>query len=198
VRPRATNVIENILSAFRATGISPFNPNHVLHDLRPTTPPLRINFTCKDGQSITIELNDHNPQTSAQITAIIEKYITNTPGREIMTICESLLASNAILFKANAELVANARKSKKSSRKLNTEARYLTKELALQLQNEATAKENAKRDAAMAREAKKADQAMRKAQGLVERRERRQQQVIAPELRTEWDRLVKIHKAFFS
>jgi hypothetical protein len=61
-----------------------------------------------------------------------------------MTICESLLASNAILFKTNAELVANTRKSKKSSRKLNTEARYLTKELAQQLRNEATAKENVK------------------------------------------------------
>jgi ABC-type Fe2+-enterobactin transport system substrate-binding protein len=112
--------------------------------LRPTAPPLRINFTCKGGQSLTIELNDHSPQTRAQVTAIFEKYITNTPGREIMTICESLLASNAILFKTNAELVANTRKSKKSSRKLNTEARYLTKELAQQLRNEATAKENVK------------------------------------------------------
>lgn len=50
----------------------------------------------------------------------------------------------------------------------------------------------------MAREAKKADQAMRKAQGLAERRERQQQQVIARELRTEWDRLVKINKELFS
>jgi hypothetical protein len=46
-----------------------------------------------------------------------------------MTIYESFLASNAILFKANAELVINTRKLKKSSRKLNTEVRYLTKKL---------------------------------------------------------------------
>jgi hypothetical protein len=92
-----------------------------------------------------------------------------------MTIYVSLLTSNAILFKANAELVVNTRKSKKSSRKLNTEVRYLIKKLAQQLRNEVTAKENAKKDVAMAREAKKADQAMRKAQGLAERRERQQQ-----------------------
>jgi hypothetical protein len=73
-----------------------------------------------------------------------------------MTIYESLLASNAILFKANAELVINTRKSK-SSRKLNTEIRYFTKKLAQQLRDEVTAKENIKRDTAMAREAKKAD-----------------------------------------
>jgi hypothetical protein len=53
----------------------------------------------------------------------------NTPAKEILTIYESLLASNAVLFKTNSELVANARKSKKASKKLNTEARYLTKEL---------------------------------------------------------------------
>jgi hypothetical protein len=80
----------------------------------------------------------------------------------------------------------NARKSKKAGKKLNTEARYLTKELAQQLHDEATTKENAKREIAIAREAKKTDQAIRKAQDLAERTERRQQQVIARDLRTEW------------
>jgi hypothetical protein len=60
---------------------------------------------------------------------IIQKYLTNTPGREVLAIYESLLANNAVLFKANSELVTNARKSKKF-KKLNTEVRYLTKETA--------------------------------------------------------------------
>jgi hypothetical protein len=60
---------------------------------------------------------------------IIQKYLTNTPGREVLAICESLLVNNAVLFKVNSELVTNARKSKKS-KKLNTEARYLIKEIA--------------------------------------------------------------------
>jgi hypothetical protein len=46
-----------------------------------------------------------------------------------MTIYESLLTNNAILFKANAELVINTRKLKKLSRKLNTEIRYFIKKL---------------------------------------------------------------------
>jgi hypothetical protein len=55
-------------------------------------------------------------------------YLTNTPRREGLAICESLLTNNAVIFKANSELVTNARKSKKSNKKLNIEARYLTKE----------------------------------------------------------------------
>jgi hypothetical protein len=58
---RAAITKENILSVFRATDISLFNFNHVLRDLRLITPFLRINFTCKGGQSLIIELNDHNP-----------------------------------------------------------------------------------------------------------------------------------------
>jgi hypothetical protein len=46
-----------------------------------------------------------------------------------MTIYESFFTSNAILFKANAKLVINTRKLKKSSKKLNTEARYFIKKL---------------------------------------------------------------------
>jgi hypothetical protein len=39
---------------------------------------------------------------------------------------------------------------------------------------------------------------MQKTQGLAERRERQQQQIIARELRAKWDKLVKINKALFS
>jgi hypothetical protein len=58
---RAAIIKKNILSAFRAIGISLFNLNHVLRDLRLITPFLRIDFTYKGGQSFIIELNDHNP-----------------------------------------------------------------------------------------------------------------------------------------
>jgi hypothetical protein len=120
----------NILSAFRATGISPFDSNLVLNTLRPTTPLSQITLSSKSGGSIIVELHgNQNPQTITQIIGVIQKCLTNTPGREILAICESLLANNAVLFKANSELVTNARKSKKSNKKLNTEARYLTKEI---------------------------------------------------------------------
>jgi hypothetical protein len=54
-------------------------------------------------------------------------------------------------------MVGNARK-KKSNEKLTLEARYLTKEIAQQLRAEATAKEDAKRDALTARAIKNGEQ----------------------------------------
>jgi hypothetical protein len=186
----------NISSAFRATGISPFNPDLILNNLRPTTPPLQITLSLENNESIAIAIYDHNPETVAQISKVIEKYLTNTPARQILTICESLLASNAILFKANSELVANARKLKKPKKNLTTGARYLTKEVAQELRAEATAKETAKRDIAAARASKKSEQAAKKAQDEQARTERQAEQAIAKELRNEWDRLARIYKNY--
>jgi hypothetical protein len=119
--------ITNIPSSFETTGIFPFNPDLVLNSLRPTTSPTQITLSLKGDEPIVIELYDHNPQTIAQATKVIKKFLTNTPEHQVLTICGSLLASNAILFKTNSELVANARK-KKSNKKPNTRARYLTNE----------------------------------------------------------------------
>ena len=165
------------------------------NSLRPTTPPSQITLSSKSGGSITIELHgNQNPETITQIIGIIQKYLTNAPGRDILAVCESLLANNAVLFKANLELVSNA----KSNEKLNIEARYLRKETSQQLQAEASTKEDAKEDAAIARETKKADRAMKKAQDLAERTERRRQAILTKELRSEWERLDRINCKYFS
>jgi hypothetical protein len=61
---------------------------------------------------------------------VIEKYIYNTTIKELRALYKSVLASNILLSRANSELMANARGSKRPGKKLNTQARYLTKEVA--------------------------------------------------------------------
>jgi hypothetical protein len=100
------------------------------------------------------------------------------------------------LFKANSELVTNARKLKKPKKNLTTGARYLTKEVAQELRAEVTAKETAKRDIAAARASKKSEQAAKKARDEQARTERQAEQAIAKELRNEWDRLARIYKNY--
>jgi hypothetical protein len=102
---RAVMIEANISSAFRATGISPFNPDLVLDSLRPSTPPSQITISVKGDEPIIIELYDHNPQTVAQLAKVIEKYLTATPARQVLALCESLLASNAVLFVARSRQV---------------------------------------------------------------------------------------------
>jgi hypothetical protein len=188
----------NILAGFQAIGISPFNPDFVLNSLRPATPPSQLTLSLSSGESLTLNLHTGNPQTLTEITKLIEKYVHNTPAKELRALCESVLASNALLSKANSELVANARGSKKPGKKLNTRARYLTKEVAQQLRVKDAAKEDAKREAVAAKANKRAEQAANKAQSDQARKDRYVERKQAKDLRSEWDRLAKIYKNYNS
>jgi hypothetical protein len=110
-------------------------------------------------------------------------------------IVQSLFATNAILSKANSEFINNARKPK-SKKRLVTTARWLTRADAEDLRRKQQEKENVKRDVKVAAANKKAELAIRKAQQVLDKTERLEQQAIAKELRCEFERLGKIHKNY--
>jgi hypothetical protein len=57
--------------------------------------------------------------------------VEDVPGRRILLDkIEALDAENAILLKTNAELVANARTTKRATKQLSTEGRCLSKTTA--------------------------------------------------------------------
>jgi hypothetical protein len=112
--------------------------------------------------------------------------------RQLQSIIESLYTSNAILSKANSELIANARKPR-FKKKLVTTARWLTKADAEELREKQLAKDNAERDRKIATANKKADTAIRKAQQALDKAERLEQQQVAKEFKGEFERLAKIY-----
>jgi hypothetical protein len=186
----------NIISAFAATGIVPYNPLLPLGNLRPTTPPTQIAISTQGRDPIIIELQNHNQKTVTQVTELIRKSLTNTPARELETVVQSLFTSNAILCKANSEFINNARKPK-GKKRLVTTARWLTKADAEELRNKQLAKDNAERDKKIAATNKKADTAIRKAQEALDKAERFEQQQVNKEFRAEFQRLGKIHKNYY-
>ena len=45
----------------------------------------------------------YGSQTITQVTSLIGQHLTNTPGREIFDVIESLQGSNTIVYKVNDE-----------------------------------------------------------------------------------------------
>lgn len=109
---------------------------------------------------------------------------------------ESLFATNAILYKANAEFITHARKPK-SKKKLVTTARWLTKADAQELRDKPAAKDNAERDRKIAAANKKADTAIRKAQQVLDKAQIQERQQVHKDLKREFEMLAKIHKNYF-
>jgi hypothetical protein len=104
--------------------------------------------------------------------------------------------TNAILSKANAELVANAHKGK-SKKRLPKTARWLTTKDAQEMRAKQKAKEDveiAKRTAAANR---KAQVDARRTQAALDRSERLLEQQTTKEFKAEYLRLAKIHKTYF-
>jgi hypothetical protein len=128
------------------------------------------------------------------VTELIQKTLNNTPARELQTIVESLFTTNAILSKANAEFIVNARKPR-SKKRLVTTARWLTKVDADELRKKQETKDNAERDRKIAAANKKADTAMRKAQKALDQDQRREVAQATREFKAEFERLAKIHRS---
>jgi hypothetical protein len=127
----------NINSGFRATGLVPYNPQ-VIYDkiakqsARPVTPPSQL--------ATNADLQDVN--TIRKIQYLVESIHDTSVRQYLLDRIERIYAENAILSKANADLVANARsKRPRKKKQLHTEARYLSKETAETLKAEITQKE---------------------------------------------------------
>ena len=128
---------------------------------------------------------------------LVRNTLTGTPARQLQSIIESLYTTNAILSKANSELIAHARKPK-CKKKLITPARWLTKADAQELREKQLANDNAERDGKIVTANKKADTAIRKAQQALDKAERHEQQQVTKVFKGEFERLAKIHKKYYT
>jgi len=95
--------LTNIASAWRATGLLPFNPSVVLEKIRPTTPSC-ISFTDKNGHRFNIPVS---PSVEERLTEIFRQLLQGaSPLRSqvvhnIRQFTLSTVADNTILKRTN-------------------------------------------------------------------------------------------------
>ena len=112
----------NILSAWRGTGLVPYNPQHVIDKLpRPVTPP-----SCRD-------VNNDTPKTTKRIQEASDVLLTRmTPSLRahvdvLKTTALNAVADRTILQHTNQELIAKQdQRRQKTSRKGHGKAKVLT------------------------------------------------------------------------
>ncbi len=195
----------NIRSAWKATGLVPYNPQTVISKLpnRPNTPP--------ESTQIQLVLNDFplnllvgaNEDYITKATQTIKDTMSGSPAQHYIKTIEYLNANNAILNTTNAQLVAatRSRKQNRKAKKTLSKARVLGKEDAEQLQAEAMAKEAADIAHRVAIGQKKKEQALKKAQEKADKAERASQRARAKDTRetnAEMARMTKIKQCLFT
>jgi len=195
----------NIHSAWRATGLMPYNPQSVISKLpiRATTPSeaTQIQLVLNGSPLNLLVGADEDYITKA--TQAIKDTMSGSPAQHCMRTIEYLNANNAILHTTNARLVAAAR-SRKESRKAKKalgKARALGKEDADKLQADTEAKEAAEKAQKIAIGQKKKEQALKKAQEEAARAERAIQRALTKKKRqmdAEIARLTKIKDSLFT
>ena len=112
----------NILSAWRGTGLVPYNPQHIIDKLpRPVTPP-----SCRD-------VNNDTPKTTKRIQEASDVLLTRmTPSLRahvdvLKTTALNAVADRTILQHTNQELIAKQdQRRQKTSRKGHGKAKVLT------------------------------------------------------------------------
>jgi hypothetical protein len=198
-RCRALNS-NNIMSAWRKTGLIPLNSQEVLLKLpnRPITPPNDVvnenplNLLVGVGQSYV-----------EKATEAIKQTMPESPAKRVISTIEYLNANNAILSKINTDLVATTRthkESKKGKRVIN-KARFLSKADADKLREEQEAKHMADIAHKRAMGEKKHQQALKKAQIEAEKLERAEQRAVAKdtrEINREMARMARIYSHLFT
>jgi pyruvate/2-oxoglutarate dehydrogenase complex dihydrolipoamide acyltransferase (E2) component len=194
----------NILSAWRTTGLLPFNPQIVLDKLpnRLTTPPESAQIQLiLNGSPLNLVVGaDHDYISKA--TQAIKNTMLGSPAEQAIKTIEYLNASNAILSKSNAQLVAltRARQQAKKGKKAISKARLLSKHDADQLRADIEAKKAADVAHKAATKHKKEEQALKKTQEEAEKAERATQRAVAKNMRdthTEFVRMAKSHQSLF-
>jgi DDE superfamily endonuclease/helix-turn-helix, Psq domain len=196
----------NIFSAWKKTGIIPYNPQEVLTKLpnRPTTPPesTQLQLIVNGSSPLNLLIGaDHN--YVAKATQAIRDTMLGSPADHVVNTIEYLNANNAVLSKVNAELVAatRARKEAKKSRKSINKARVLSKTDADELRAEQEARDIAARAHQQSIQQKKHEQTLKKAQIEAEKAERALQRARAKETReinAEMGRMARINPRLFT
>ncbi len=196
----------NILSAWRTTGLVPCNPQVVISKLpnRPVTSPEATQIQLiLNGSPIDLLVGASDDYIT-KATQAIKDSMTGSPAEHTMRTIEYLNASNAILSKTNAQLVATARvrqQGKKSKKKTLGKARLLSKEAAAAKRAEIEAKEAAEIAHKAAIGQKKKAQMLKKAQEEAEKAERAVQRAVAKDTRetnAEMGRMAKIKQCLFA
>ena len=187
---------ENIRAAFSATSIEPWEPRVVLDKIpiRPLTPPREMAVTAQGNPELRFEILKNDIDTKERVTEFLRRFLTDTDLHTCEDMLQGMRADNAILFKANCDLVAASRRRGKKTGKKITGARWLNKETAEQLREEERAKEQAKEDKAAETAKKKADTAVKKAQAQAAKEDRALERAYKAECR----RLGSIHLRVFS
>jgi pyruvate/2-oxoglutarate dehydrogenase complex dihydrolipoamide acyltransferase (E2) component len=143
---------------------------------------------------------DHDYISKA--TQAIKNTMLGSPAEQAIKTIEYLNASNAILSKSNAQLVAStrARQQAKKGKKAISKARLLSKHDADQLRADIEAKKAADVAHKAATKHKKEEQALKKTQEEAEKAERATQRAVAKNMRdthTEFVRMAKSHQSLF-
>jgi len=135
-----SSISKNIPAAWRAAGLMPFNPAHVLERYKPKTPPTAT-FTNEDGISVNVVAT--GPALAKRINDIVEQLrgICVTPLRNDVAFVQQTCLE-AIADRVNLKLVNDALVNKQRQRRLEKtrkhygEARVLTVQAMLDKQAE--------------------------------------------------------------
>lgn len=134
----------NIISAWRAVGLKPYNPSPILMKYRPKTPPF-ASFTHEDGRRVDIQVQ---PDIGQKINEIVEQLWTvcPTPYRPKVafikdTVLTALADRNTLQF-INEGIVKKSKEGRqRKMKKYFGAARVLTVEEALKMKEDREAKE---------------------------------------------------------
>lgn len=121
---------QNILSAWRATGLVPYNPDVVTSKLpRPKTPPYAT-FTNEDGVQVNVPVTPHTATRINEVVSAILSGMTSSLHARVLDLKDTALtavADRKILQRTNQELLDKQQQQrKKQSRKAVGKARVLT------------------------------------------------------------------------
>ena len=124
------NMINNIAGAWRGAGLHPFNPELLLADLRPKTPP-RITLTDNQGRQVTIDAHEHlEDRINSLVAEVFLQHAVNTPLRDAISFLRSTsltaLAEKTATDLINTELISTSKKTTRNSKKHHGKARVLT------------------------------------------------------------------------
>jgi len=196
----------NILTAWRTTGLIPFNPQTVISKLpnRPITPPesTEIQLILNGASPLNLLVGANNDYVT-KATQAIKQTMLGSPAEHAIRTIEYLNANNAILSTTNAQLVATARarREAKKGKQVISKARVLSKEDAdrLRAEKEAVGAAEAAHQANIKQ--KKEQMALKRAEEAAEKVERATRRAAAKEAKetnAEMARMAKVDKRLFT
>ena len=137
--------IQNISSAWRATGLIPYNPTPILQKFRPKTPP-HASLTDENGRCVNITIN--KPSLAGKVNELIAQIIEVCPTPYRSNVCmlgdtclTAIADANTLKF-VNQTIIDKQQQSRRNRTKKNfSSLRILTVEEAQRKQQEQASKE---------------------------------------------------------